>query len=96
MKRLIVNGLALWLFCDIHPVSANEALENPCVPILTACEDRGFINDAIARTGQKIWADCANPIIDRNQKIRGITIEPGRIKLCRQYKLSRNYPVDTD
>ncbi len=65
---------------------ASEPVENPCAPILLACQDQGYVDDPIADPGMKIWADCANPIINQNQKVRGIDIEPGRLVLCRNYK----------
>jgi len=63
--------------------------ENPCTPILLACEDKGYVEDQVADPGRKIWADCANLILT-NQPVRGLRIDGSRIKLCKQYKQSRS------
>jgi hypothetical protein len=75
---------------------AGPPAENPCSPILVACEDKGYVDDKVADLGHKIWADCADLIIIKNEKVRGIEIEPGRLLLCRKYKQNHNTLLGTD
>jgi hypothetical protein len=80
------------VFLSVGSAFAYEPInkENPCTPIFLACEDKGYVYDKVAEPGQKIWADCADLIINRNQEVRGLQIEPSRLKLCKQYKQSQD------
>jgi hypothetical protein len=74
-----------------HPAFADSNKEdNPCSPIFLACEDKGYTYDKVAQPGQKIWADCADLIINQNQEVRGLRIDATRVKLCKQYKKSKD------
>jgi hypothetical protein len=68
-------------------VLADDTQENPCTRIFLACEDQGYTYDKVAAPGLKIWTDCANLIINKNQPVRGINpIDPMRLKACKNYE----------
>jgi len=90
---MLILGLSLFLGSIAQ---ANDLLDNPCASILNECMDHGYVEDQVAEPGRQIWLDCANPIIDRNQRVRGINIEPGRLRLCREYKQSKNFATDLE
>ncbi len=85
--------------------SADDEQENPCMQIFLACADKGYDYDKVAEPGQKLWADCADLIINKNQPVRGLTIDPLRLKACRNYKQAHeryesdwaaHHPMDTE
>jgi hypothetical protein len=73
-------------------VLADDTQENPCTPIFLACEDQGYTYDKVASPGLKLWADCANLIINKNEPVRGMgPVDPLRLKACQNYEHARDH-----
>jgi hypothetical protein len=71
------------------PSFAHADDHDVCGPVFQACEGQGYARDQEAAPGKKIWADCADLIINKKKTVANVTVDPKDVKKCRKFKKAK-------